>query len=156
MNTLSEYTYFFISKNVTYTLFYFFKKFFESLQCILIKTFNIPCMFLGGAPTSVCQFFCPFVCLSITHHISGTSGHTFWYLCAKWYLQVVFFFFILIFWAIRAVKGQKKAKWQILSTCFILQESYIIWLSLMVYTSVKWWYLQECFPFFQKFDFWGC
>ena len=41
-----------------------------------------------------------------------SSDHNFWYTYVKWwYLQVVFwyFFLIFIFWAVRGVKGQKRA-----------------------------------------------
>ena len=31
--------------------------------------------FFGGAPTSVCNFFCPSVCPSVVYHISGTMHH---------------------------------------------------------------------------------
>ena len=42
-----------------------------------------PLLFLGGAPTSICHFFClsisPFICLSVhpsvAQHISGTIHH---------------------------------------------------------------------------------
>ena len=67
-----------------------------SLACIGI--------FLGGAPTSICLFS---ICSFITHHISGTIHHL---IIVFGTLQVFFsFFLILIFWAVRGVKGQKLA-----------------------------------------------
>ena len=70
---------------------------------------------------------------------------------------VFFIFFILIFQAIREVKGQKIA-WNDKKFCllhFISWESYMIWLSfmvhlceIMIFTSI--------FFFFQNFDFLGC
>ena len=32
-------------------------------------------LFLGGAPTSMCHFFRPSICLSVAHHISETVYH---------------------------------------------------------------------------------
>ena len=51
--------------------------------------------FLGGAPTSICHFFCPSAHLTVPHHISGTIHHLIIvYVCVNWwYLQVVFSFF---------------------------------------------------------------
>ena len=55
-------------------------------------------IFSGGAPTSICSFFRPFVHSSVCrvpylgNHTS--SNHHLWYTCAKcWYLQVLFSFF---------------------------------------------------------------
>ena len=63
--------------------------------------------------------------------------HDFWYTIVKWwYLQVVFsFFFVLIFQAVREVKGQKIVQnyKKFCLLCFISQESYILWLSFMVH-----------------------
>ena len=125
--------------------------------------------FLSGAPTSICHFFCPSVCLSVCRapylRNHASSNHSFWYTCVRSNLQVffvcfvlcvclcvcVFFFFffeILIFWAV-FVKGQKNSpKWKITTTSVthhISQEQYSIWS----------WYLQVIFFFF-NFDFWGC
>ena len=51
---------------LTLTIFYFPKKNFFLLAFLV---------FLGGAPTSICHFFCLSVHLSVTHHISGTVHH---------------------------------------------------------------------------------
>ena len=40
----------------------------------LVKPHSSP-WFLSGTPTSICHFFCPSVCQSIAHHISGTIHH---------------------------------------------------------------------------------
>ena len=50
--------------------------------------------FLGGAPTSVCHFFCPSVCHPAYLRNRTSSDHNFWYTHIKWwYLQVLFSFF---------------------------------------------------------------
>ena len=42
---------------------------------------------------------------------SKAFDHYFWYPCVKWwYIQKFFFVEILIFWAVRGVKGQKNAQ----------------------------------------------
>ena len=69
------------------------------------------------------------------------------------------FFFIfskfLFFWFLVRLKCKKWSKMtKNCLLCFILQEPYIIWLSLWC-TCVKWWHLQA-FLFFQNFDFLGC
>ena len=124
-------------------------------------------LFLGEAPTSICYFFHPsihlYVCLPIcrTPYLrNGTlSNHNFWCTCVKWwYLQTFFHFFeILIFWAVRRIKGQKIArneKWQLHVSHAISQEQLVydhdFW-----YTCVKWWYIQWFFFIFLKLKFWN-
>ena len=67
---------------------------------------------LGGAPTSICPFsVCSAICLSIclprTISQEPYINHNLWGTCVKWwYLQGYFSFFeVLIFWAVRWVKG---------------------------------------------------
>ena len=72
--------------------------------------------FLGGAPTTICHLFRPSVRHAPYLRNRTSSNHSFWYRCVKWYLQVSFlflcccFFEILIFWAVREVKGQEIAQ----------------------------------------------
>ena len=53
--------------------------------------------FLGGTPTSICHFFCPFVCPSTCHvpylRNQTSSNHNFWYTCVKWWYLPAFFHF---------------------------------------------------------------
>ena len=75
-------------------------------------TFSVLIDFLGVAPTSICHFFRPTFCPSVRRaqylRNCTSSDYNFWYTYVKWYLRVVFHFFkILIFWAVRKVKGQK-------------------------------------------------
>ena len=72
--------------------------------------------FLGGAPTSICHFFRlsvrPSVCLSVAHQISGTIYHLiviFGTHISNNGISRCFFHFlkILMYWAVRGVKGQK-------------------------------------------------
>ena len=94
------------------------------------------CIPLGfrWAPTWICHFFCPFVCLSIcgTSYLRNhtSSAHNFCYTCVKWCLQVFFSFFkILIFWVVSGVKGEKMAQndKKLSLPHFISQEAYIMW-----------------------------
>ena len=111
--------------------------------------------FLGWAPTSICHFFCPSVCPPVccAPYLRNctSSDHNFWYTYVKWwYLQGVFFnfFLILIFWAVRGVKGQKVAQ-KMKNNNYICHVLYLrnsvaydhdFW-----FTCVKWWYLQVFF-----------
>ena len=106
--------------------------------------------FLGGAPTSVCHFFHlsihpsihPFVhpslsirlCPSVMHHISGTVHYLTIIFDTRvkwWYLQKkIYFFLILIFWAVWGLKEQKIAqneKKQLDLSRAKSQEQYCIW-----------------------------
>ena len=75
--------------------------------------------FLGGAPTSICHFFCssvsPFILPSMVHHISGTVHHLnliFGTLAYNADICRCFFHFfkILIFQVVSGIKGQKMAQ----------------------------------------------
>ena len=112
--------------------------------------------FLDRAPTPICHLFrlsvppsiCSSVCPSVYHvpylRNPTSSNHNFWYTCVKWYLQEFFSFFeILIFRAVRGVKGQEIAQNEKIS--YIRHVPYLrnskaynhdFW-----YTCVKWWYL---------------
>ena len=128
--------------------------------------------FLGGAPTSICYFFCPSACPSI--HLSiccapylrnrTSSDHNFWYTYVKWwYLQGFFSFFqnfdfLGFFQQILYIKGDKWPKMK--NNNYICHTPYLrnrtssdhnFW-----YTYVKWWYLQVFFSFFKNLDFLGC
>ena len=139
--------------------------------------------FLGGVPTPICNFFCPFVCLSVCRAQLWFLVH----LC-KWYVQAFFFLYffkILIFWVI-GVKGQKMAQndRKLCLSHSISQEAYIVWSWFLVHmcnglkwqnilsvslcisgtlhhmivvfgTCVKWWYLHQLFSFFQNSDFYA-
>ena len=83
------------------------------------------------------------------------------HLCKMMISPGAFFFFhffkILIFRAVRRVKGQK---WPKMKNNYTPHASYLrnsiaydheFW-----HTVVKWWYLQVFFSFFWNFDFWGC
>ena len=92
--------------------------------------------FLGGAPTSVTFFIHLFVCLSVcrTPYLRKrtSSNHHFWYTHVKWWYLQVFFYFseILIFWAVKWVKGQKIAQYEkskLHLSHAISQEQYSIW-----------------------------
>ena len=83
----------------------------------------------------------------------------FWCTSLKWWhLQRFFHFFkILVLWVVRRGGGKRAKngpKWQKIMSHFVSQELYLIWLSFW-YTSVKWWYLQQIFSFFQKSYFSG-
>ena len=57
-------------------------------------------LFLGGTPTSICHFFHPSICPSITHHISETINHvtiSFGTRVKWWYPSVFFRIFFRIF-----------------------------------------------------------
>ena len=91
--------------------------------------------FLGGACTSICHFFRPSISLSVAHHISGTVRHLiiiYGTLMLNDDISRHFFHFfkILIFWAVRGVKGQKTAQndKKFCLSHFISQEPYIRWL----------------------------
>ena len=101
-------------------------------------------IFLGGAPTSICHFFClsvhPSVHPSVAHHISGTVDH----------LTIIFgthmqnddisravFFVFSKFWFFRLLGGKKGKKQSKITKKFSLLHSipekpYIICLSFMV------------------------
>ena len=98
----------------------------------------------------------PFLSNSIAY------DYDFWYTCLKWwYLEtfLIFFFKILIFWVVSWVKEKNvQNDKKLCLLCFISQEPYIIWFSLL-YTCVKWWYppcVFSFFSFFQSFDFSVC
>ena len=64
-------------------------------------------------------------------------GHDFWNTCVKWWCLMVlfsFFFFILVFWSVKEVKGQKIAQndKKFCLLCFISQKS-CMWLSFMLH-----------------------
>ena len=99
---------------------------FENVKYYYCRFYHF--LFLGGAPTSICHFFClsicPSVCPSITHHISGTVHH----------LIMIFgthvsnddisrcsfhFFKIMIFGCVRGGKREKNSpNWKIEITSF--------------------------------------
>ena len=111
-----------------------------------------------------------------------SSNHNFWCTCVKWwYLQAFFYFFeILIFWAVREVKGQKIAQNDktLCLLCFIshyplwkgkkcskMRKNYVCHAPYLKkrtsYDFHLWyicvgWYLQAFHSFFQNFDFLGC
>ena len=98
--------------------------------------------------------------ISQEHHTSYDCH--LWYTCAKWwYLHVFFFhlFKILIFWVVSGwgLKGREIVQNDKNCVCRALylrnhtSYNYHLW-----YTSVKWWYLLECFSVFQNFNFSGC
>ena len=78
-------------------------------------------------------------CTCYTPYLSNSIAydHNFWHTIVKWWYLQVFFssFFILIFQAVREVKGQKMAQndQTFCLSCFMSQESYIIWLSFMLH-----------------------
>ena len=104
-----------------------------------IKKGHFQNLLLGGAPTSICHFFCPCVCPSVCscvmHHI--IFDHYFWYTYVKWwYLQFVFFFFfffhfiiIFFFKVFREVRAKYSPKWKtkIISVIHLSQEQCSIW-----------------------------
>ena len=125
-------------------------------SCIFIKQ-----IFLGGAPISICHFFCLFVCPSLCrapylrNHTS--SNHNFCYTCVKWWYFWVFFHFFrnFIFWAFRGVKGQKIAqnkKEQLHLSRAISQEQYSLW-SLFLVQLCKMVVSPGAFLIFLKFSF---
>ena len=67
--------------------------------------------FLGGALTSICHFFCPSVCLLISHHISRAARqviiifrtHVYNDDISRHFFQI---FKILIVWVDRKYKGK--------------------------------------------------
>ena len=79
--------------------------------------------------------------------------HGFWYTCVKWW-YVQGFFYILIFWAVMWVKGQKIAqnkKRQLYLSCNISQEQYSLWSWLLVHLCK----MIICPGFFFIFSFFG-
>ena len=89
-----------------------FWKYLSPFFCCIGLYYIESCIFiiqisLGGAPTSICHFFCPSICPSVCRapylRNRTPSNHNIWYTCAKWwYLQVFFHFFRnLIFLAFR-------------------------------------------------------
>ena len=61
---------------------------------------------------SVRPYVCPPICRTPYLRNRTLSNHNFWCTCIKWwYLQTFFHFLeILIFWAVRRIKGQKIAQ----------------------------------------------
>ena len=91
--------------------------FFVALALIMFRAVMfIKKIFLGGAPTSIPHFFCPFVCPSICRisylRNRTSSNHNFWYTSVKWWYLQVFCHFVrnVIFWTFTGVKGQKIAQ----------------------------------------------
>ena len=81
-----------LDKRIWFTIVFFF--FDPKESCTLFEIL----IFLGGAATSMCHFFCPSVHASVCwipyprNHTS--SNHHLWYTCVKWwYLQEFFSFF---------------------------------------------------------------
>ena len=74
-------------------------------------------------------------------------------ICKKFFKFFFHFFKILIFWFHRGVKGQNRVhndKYSVCCTPYLRNHTSYdcnVW-----YTYVKWWYLQQIFPFF--LDFW--
>ena len=93
---------------------------------------------------------------SITCHISGTvCDHNVWYTCVKlWYIQAFFHFFdIFIFQAgKRAKNGARWKKNPVWCTSYL--RNHISYDCHLLYTCVKWWYLQCFFHFVKVFILW--
>ena len=121
--------------------------------------------FLGGTPTYICHFFRLFVRSFIVHHFPETVHHLViifgTHICkmmiSPGFFFLFFFFLILIFWAVRAVVGEKIAQnenWQLHLSCAISQGQY----------SIRSWFLvhlcnmmtsPKVFFIFLKFSFLG-
>ena len=126
--------------------------------------------FLDGAPTSISHFFRPSVCPSVGPSRTKSQEpcnnyHNFWYTCIKWWYLQAFFHFskILIFWAVRRVKGQKVAqneKQQLHLSRAISQEKCSIWswflvhLCRMIISSGVFYFFVFFFHFLKILSFW--
>ena len=110
---------------------------------------NVEIQFLGEVPTSICHFFCQFICPSCTiskivHHVNK---------CVKWwYIQAFFFFFLHFlknfdFWQ----KITKNENWQLHRHAPYLRNSIAYYCDFW-YTCEKW-YLHIFFSCFQNFYF---
>ena len=96
---------------------------------------NVEIQFLGDVPTSICHFFCQFICPSCTiskivHHVNK---------CVKWwYIQAFFFFFNFLknfdFWQ----KITENENWQLHRHVPYLRNSVGYYCDFW-YTCVKWW-----------------
>ena len=95
-----------------YCLTIFFQRI-KFLDCVIsnISWINV-WITVGGAPTSICNFFHPSVRRTAYLRKRRSSDHNFWYTYVKWwYLQDFFHFFkILFFGAVSGVKGWKIAQ----------------------------------------------
>ena len=116
--------------------------------------------FLGGAPTSICYFFCPSVCLL---HTLFQEPYIMWslvlvYMCKMMISPGIFFHFfkILIFWVVKEVKGQKMVQNdnKFCPSISISQEPYITWLSFVIHMC-KMIISPEVFFIFSKVWFFG-
>ena len=89
---------------------------FENVKYYYCRFYHF--LFLSGAPTSICHFFCLSVypvCPSITYHISGTVRHLIMifgtHVSNDDISRCFFHFFkIMIFGCVRGVKGRKIAR----------------------------------------------
>ena len=77
----------------------------------------------------------PSICCTPYLRNCALFDYNYWYAYVKWWcLQVFFHFFkILIFW----VRVKNNPKWRKILSCYLSQEPYIIWLSLMVHISKR-------------------
>ena len=77
----------------------------------------------------------PSICCTPYLRNCALCDYNYWYAYVKWWcLQVFFHFFkILIFW----VRVKNNPKWRKILSCYLSQEPYIIWLSLMVHISKR-------------------
>ena len=115
-------------------------------KSLLIVSYCFPniCFFLGGAPTSICHLFRPFVLPSIhpSVHLSSRALHTisqelhdlikifgtrvkWWYPRVFFFFSFFFFFLVFICQVIRGIKGQiiaQNEKQQLHRSCAISQE----------------------------------
>ena len=127
---------------------------------------DMGCIFRWGTHFYMSFFLsvCPSICHTphLRNHMS--FDHTFWCTYVKcWYLLSFYFFAfhflkILIFWAVREVKGQKIAqneKQQLHLSSAISQEQYSIWSWFLVYMCKMVISPGLFFIFFFKFWFFG-
>ena len=84
--------------------------------------------------------------------------HDFWWACVKWWYLLAFFSFfkILKFQIVGSVKGQKMAQNEkkVCLSCFISQESFIIWSSFMIHMCNRIIYTGLCY-IYSRFLFLG-
>ena len=100
-----------LDKRIWFTILFFAFVFFHPKEsCTLFKIL----IFLGGAPISICYFFCPSVHPSICrvpypkNHTS--SNHRLWYSCVKWWYLHAFFSFFWNFDFFRLLDPGKRTK----------------------------------------------
>ena len=123
---------------------------------------------LGGAPTSICHFFCPSVCLFICPSVCRTpylqnrtsSNYNLWYTCVKWwYLRAWFSFFwnfdFLDCYGSKRAKNKPKMKNNNYIHNMLYISNSIAYDHDFWYTCVKWYYLKVFFSFFWNFHFSG-